>query len=178
MRWTFLLLLLSACGQSYMVSDNLAYPYNLPPVGSKLVLMQEVAIEPGTARTFLQRGKTTTLGDFNRYHANCNFEVENLSDNVQTIRPDTFIVKKVQRLMTEVVRHDNRPPGFLTVEYGDPSSPMVTHGYHLWLSSDKQPDVMRMTCRGAFDDLSRSEPPSINEIREALGKIAELVLAA
>ncbi|MES9830456.1 MAG: hypothetical protein ABW201_19560 [Candidatus Thiodiazotropha sp.] len=178
MRWIVLLLLLSACSQSYMVSDNLAYPYNLPPVGSKLVLMQEVAIEPGTTRTFLQRGRTTTLGDFNRYRANCNFEVENLSDKVQRIEPDIFIIKKVQRLITEVVRQYNRRSGTIDVEFGDPGSPMVTQGYHLWLSSEKQPDVMRMTCRGSFDDLSRSEPPSINEIREALGNIAELMLAA
>ncbi|MEW8693567.1 MAG: hypothetical protein AB2535_21245, partial [Candidatus Thiodiazotropha endolucinida] len=92
--------------------------------------------------------------------------------------PDTFIIKKVQRLMTEVVRQYNHRWGYINVEFSDPGSPMVTHGYHLWLSSEKQPDVMRMTCRGAFDDLSRSEPPSINEIREALGNIAELVLAA
>jgi hypothetical protein len=160
-----------------MVNNNLAYPYNLPPVGSKLVLMQEVMIEPGTTRTFLQWGKPMALGDFNRYRANCNFEVESLSDRVQRIEPDTFIIKKVQRLMTEVVQHTTNQSGFLMVEYGDPSSPLVTHGYHLWLSSEKQPDVMRMTCRGAFDDLSNAEPPSINDVREALGKIAELVLA-
>jgi hypothetical protein len=161
-----------------MVNDNLAYPYNLPPIGSKLVLRQEVTIEPGTTRTFLQRGKPMALGDFNRYRANCNFEVESLSERVQRIEPDTFVIKEVQRLMTEVVRHDAHQPRFRTVEYGDPSSPLVTHGYHLWLSSEKQPDVMRVTCRGAFDDLSNAEPPSINEVREALGKIAELMLAA
>ena len=79
MRWTMLLLLLlSACTQSYMVSDNLAYPYNLPPIGSKLVLMKQVSIEPGTTRTFLQRGKLMLLGDFDRYRANCNFEVSSM----------------------------------------------------------------------------------------------------
>jgi hypothetical protein len=159
-----------------MVSEDLAYPYNLPPVGSKIVLAQQLSIEPGTTRAFLQRGKPTTLGDFNRYHANCNFEVRHLSSESQRIEPDTFSVEKVERLMTEVV-HSNFPqPRVLRVEYTDPSSPLVTHGYHLWLGSDRQPEVMRLTCRGAFDDLSRAEPPSINEVREALGSIAELVL--
>jgi hypothetical protein len=159
-----------------MFNENLAYSYNLPPIGSKLVLMQAVMIEPGTTRTFLQRGKPMALGDFNRYRVNCNFEVERLSERVQRIEPDTFIIKKVQRMMTEVVQHDAYQPRFLTVEYADPSSPLVTHGYHLWLSSEKQPDVMRVTCRGAFDDLSDAEPPSINEVREALGNIVDLVL--
>jgi hypothetical protein len=176
MRWITLLLLLSACTQSYMVSDNLAYPYNLPPVGSKVVLMQRVAIEPGTTRTFLQRGMPMPLGDFDRYRANCNLEVDGLSDRVQQIEPDTFVVKKVQRLTTEVVRKPEPKPSLIPVEL-DRGSPIVTHGYHLWLSSEKQPDVMRLTCRGAFDDLSRAEPPSIDEIREALGEIAQLVLA-
>lgn len=176
MRWIMLLLLLSACTQSYMVSDNLAYPYNLPPIGSKVVLLKRVAIEPGTTRTFLQRGRSTSLGNFDRYRANCNFEVENLSDRVQQIEPDTFVVKKVQRLTTEVVRNHTDQPRFFAVEL-DRGSPIVTHGYHLWLSSEQQPDVMRITCRGAFDDLSQAEPPSIEEIRETLGEIAELVLA-
>ncbi|MEW8037403.1 MAG: hypothetical protein AB2817_15170 [Candidatus Thiodiazotropha sp.] len=176
MRWIMLMLLLSACSQSYMVSDNLAYPYNLPPIGSKLVLVERVAIEPGTTRTFLQRGRQMSLGDFDRYRANCNFEVGRLSDEVQQIEPDTFVIKRVQRLTTEVVRNPDHRPRFIAAEF-DPSSPIVTHGYHLWLSSEKQPDVMRVTCRGAFDDLSRAEPPSIDEIREALGEIVELVLA-
>ncbi len=176
MRWIVLLSLLTACSQSYMVNDNLAYPYNLPPVGSKVVLLKPVAIEPGTTRTFLQLGRAMALGDFNRYRANCNFEVEKLSEKTQRIEPGTFIVRKVQRLVTEVVRDTVSQPGFSTVDY-DPGSPMVTHGYHLWLSSEKQPGVMRMTCHGAFDDLSRAQPPSIDDIREALGEIAELVLA-
>ncbi|MET0071440.1 MAG: hypothetical protein ABW096_15495 [Candidatus Thiodiazotropha sp.] len=170
------MLLLSACSQSYMVSDNLAYPYNLPPIGSKLVLVERVAIEPGTTRTFLQRGRQMSLGDFDRYRANCNFEVGRLSDEVQQIEPDTFVIKRVQRLTTEVVRIPDHRPRFIAARF-DPGSPTVTHGYHLWLSSESQPDVMRVTCRGAFDDLSRAEPPSIDEIREALGEIVELVLA-
>jgi hypothetical protein len=161
-----------------MVSDDLAYPYNLPPVGSKVVLAQQLNIEPGATRTFLQRGKPMSLGDFNRYYANCNFEVKNLDDEVQRIEPDTFSVEKVERLMTEVVRSDIAQSGVIKVDYADPSSPMVTHGYHLWLNSKSQPDVMRLTCRGGFDDLSRAQPPSIEEVREALGNIAELVLAA
>ncbi|MEW8505330.1 MAG: hypothetical protein AB2598_01385 [Candidatus Thiodiazotropha sp.] len=176
MRWIMLTLLLSACTQSYMVSDDLAYPYNLPPLGSKLVLMKQVAIEPGTTRTFLQRGRLMLLGDFDRYLANCNFEVAKLSDGLQRIEPDSFVIKRVQRLTTEVVNFQDNQPGFMTVEF-DPGSPIVTHGYHLWLSSERQPDVMRVTCRGAFDDLSRAQPPSIDEIRGALGDIAELILA-
>jgi hypothetical protein len=160
-----------------MVSDNLAYPYNLPPVGSKIVLAQQLNVEPGTTRTFLQRGKPMSLGDFNRYYANCNFEVKSLNNDIQRIEPDTFSVEKVERLMTEVVRSESSWPRVLRVDYADPSSPMVTHGYHLWLSSKRQSDVMRLTCRGAFDDLSRAQPPSIEEVREALGNIAELVLA-
>lgn len=178
MRWIVLLFFLSACSQSYMVSENLAYPYNLPPVGSKIVLMQALTIEPGTTRTFLQRGKSMALGDFNRYYPNCNFEVQKLSDRIQRIEPDGFIIEKVQRLMAEVVRYDSGQFRSLKVEYADQGSPMVTHGYHLWLSSERQPGVMRLTCRGAFDDLSRAEPPSIDELREALGKVAELVLAS
>jgi hypothetical protein len=53
---------------------------------------------------------------------------------------------------------------------------MVTRGVHLWFGSDIQPDVMRMTCRGGFDDPWRAELPSIDEMRAALGAYAGLTL--
>jgi hypothetical protein len=160
-----------------MVSEDLGYPYNLPPLGSKIVLIQQLTIKPGTTRTFLQQGEPMALGDFNRYYVNCNFEVQGLSNGIQQIEPDTFLIKKVERLMTEVVQNRIKQPRFVMAEYADPGSPLVAHGYHLWLSSKRQPDVMRLTCRGAFDDLSRAQPPAIDEVREALGKLAALVLA-
>lgn len=95
MRWVLLMLLLTGCSQSYLVSSDLDYPYNLPPVGSQLMLKRSVTIQPGTTRTFLQQGTSMALSEFDRYVANCNFEISNLADSPQKIETDTFIIKKV-----------------------------------------------------------------------------------
>ena len=173
---SLLALLLSACSQSYLYNDDPDYAYNLPPVGSTLVLKRPVTIPAGETRIFLQRGEQLRKSDFDRYEPSCSLEVRKLSDQPQEIEPDSFVVSKVQRLTQEVVQqplHD----GLLKVIHEGSGKPMVVHGYHLWLGSDRQPDVLRMTCRGYFDDLTRAVPPSLNDVARSLGDYAELQLA-
>ena len=52
----------------------------------------------------------------------------------------------------------------------------VYEGYHLWLESSDQPDVRRLSCRGVYAMPAYAKPPSIAEIRAALGAIATLRL--
>jgi hypothetical protein len=78
--------------------------------------------------------------------------------------------------MEQVVQKQTPQTGFIKVDMDIGGKPMVVRGYHLWLGSDRQPDVMRMTCRGAFDDINRADPPSLEEVRRALGEVAELSL--
>ena len=44
------------------------------------------------------------------------------------------------------------------------------------LYSDTQPEVMRFTCHGGFDEPWQAETPSINDIRQVLGKLVTLEL--
>lgn len=172
-----LTLFLAACSQRYMVSDDLAYAYNLPPVGSTLVLKRPVEIPAGEARIFLQNGATMKKSEFDRYKPSCNFEVRKLADRPRNIEPDSFLVTQVQRLTEQVVDRSEPTTGFIKVGMDEgQGNPMVVRGYHLWLGSDKQPGVMRMTCLGVFDDLSRADPPSLDEVRQSLGDYAELML--
>ena len=58
----------------------------------------------------------------------------------------------------------------------DSGLPMVVRSVHLWIGSDLQPDLMRLTCRGACDDMPTAYPPSMEEMGEALGTYARIVL--
>jgi hypothetical protein len=116
------------------------------------------------------------LGEFDRYKANCNFEVKALRDMPQTIQPDKFTVLAIDDLMTEVVLMDDEYR-LRTVGLDDSGTPMVTRGYHIWLGSTRQHGVMRLTCRGAFGDMWEALPPTLAEIRHALGEIAAIELA-
>lgn len=169
-------LFLGACSQQYLVNDDPYYAYNLPPVGSTLVLKKPITIPAGKVRVFLQHGEVFSKADFDRYEPSCSPELRKLADVDREIRPDRFLITKVERLMQEVVRRPASRAGLLKVYLENSGKPMVVHGYHLWLGSDKQPDVMRMTCRGFFNDLNRAVPPSLNDVRKALGDYAELIL--
>ena len=46
-------------------------------------------------------------------------------------------------------------------------------GYHLWLDGP-DPNVRRLTCRGGYADPASALPPSINQIRQALGDVMTL----
>jgi hypothetical protein len=170
-------LLLTACAQRYMVKNDLDYAYNLPPVGSTLVIKKPIKVPGGATRIFLQRGELFRKADFDRYYPSCSLELRKLADTAREIQPGRFIVSKVQRLMQEVVRRDAPESGLMKVDYDSGGKPMVVHGYHLWLGSAEQPDVMRMTCRGYFNDINRAEPPSLNDVFGSLGDYAELILA-
>jgi hypothetical protein len=171
-------LLLAACSQQYLVNNDSDYPYNLPPVGSMVVVNKAIAVPAGEVRIFLQQGKLYSKQEFDRYEPSCSFELRKLADVPREILPGSFIVTKVQRLMQQVVRMDKPSSGLMkVVDIETSGNPMVVHGYHLWLGSESQPDVMRMTCRGYFDDLNRAEPPSLNDVTKSLGKFADLILA-
>jgi hypothetical protein len=174
---TLFALMISACSQQYISSSDPNYAYNLPPVGSTLVLKKPVTVAAGETRVFIQGGELMKRSEFDRYEANCDLELRKLQDRPREIEADSFIITKVQRLMEQVVRKSSPRSGFVKVGFDVGGKPMVVRGYHLWLGSDRQPDVMRMTCRGAFDDINRADPPSLEEVRRALGGIADLSLA-
>lgn len=172
-----LLVALTACSQRYMVSDDLSYAYNLPPVGSTLKLLRPLEIPAGETRIFLQNGKAMRKSAFDRYKPSCSLEVRKLSDQSREVEPGSFRVSRVQRLTQEVVGNDEPASGWVKVSMEEVGMLMVVRGYHLWLDSQRQPDVMRMTCRGAFDNNNRALPPSLQQVKKSLGNYAELDLA-
>ncbi|MFN4262199.1 MAG: hypothetical protein ACK4IT_00855 [Thioalkalivibrionaceae bacterium] len=59
----------------------------------------------------------------------------------------------------------------------DDSPTRVFEGWHWYLRSDNQPDVYRLNCRGPYADPWEALPPSIDDIRQALGRVMTLELA-
>ncbi|MEJ2619241.1 MAG: hypothetical protein P8163_03045 [Candidatus Thiodiazotropha sp.] len=176
MRWIVVALCLSGCSSNFQTTLNTANPYHQIPVGSKLVLKQPLQVSAQQSRLFIQQGETMQLEDFDRYQANCNFELRERGERAQTINPQTFTINRVEGLMVEVVKTSSTN-GFVSVGLNDQGTPMVTQGYHFWFDAEPRSEVMRLSCRGAFDDMWASHPPSIEEIKQTLGNLAELQLA-
>lgn len=142
--------------------------------GARLVLNQPIRVPPGKARVFVQDGAVG--GWFNSYKTHCAFEIKSVRHDGVVIDPDTFVVSKVQRSVQEVVRAEPvRVAALWLVEgMGGGGSSSYYSGYHFWLSSESQPEVRRMSCFGVFAQPYELYPPTVEEIRDALGSVATL----
>ncbi len=168
-------LFLSACGP--LVSDDPGSPYSQVPVGSSLSLHRTMEFPPGRTRVFFQNGEETER--FDHYAPSCNLEIRKLdAEAIQYVAPAVYKVSRLQRHFEEVVRK-GRPiqlamAGTQMLAMGmDGGNMRIYDGYHLWLEGEDD-NLMRLTCRGIYAEMQDARPPSVNEIRTALGELMSL----
>jgi hypothetical protein len=143
--------------------------------GAELVVKRDLLVPPGQARVFVQGGRATA-GGFDRYLAHCAFEVQRVSLDGFTINVGTFRVIQVQGSMQQVVMA--RPLLLASRQMlsaiGGTGGSTYHQGYHFWLASETQPEVRRMSCYGVYAEPPELEPPSLQEIAQVLGDVAEI----
>ena len=169
--------LLAACQQA-PVRDETSQRSRVG-AGSTFVLHEALLVPAGHARVFLQSGKVVSKTQLDRYRPHCNFETRVVSDGTLRIEPDTFLVTDVEEYEEEIV---SRPQPIrvaaLAGDDGDVGGmiSMITRFVRHWLYSERQPEVMRLTCHGGFDYPLDALPPSVAKIRQALGSYVTLNL--
>ncbi len=143
------------------------------PPGSLLRLNQPVPVAPGRARVFFRQGRLSNSGASPT--PSCGLEVRRIDpDRPQTIAAGDYRIARVQRYWTEVAeRRPTAVPRFVMAGK-DGGTPLVQEGYHFWLASPKDPNLMRLTCLGLLADMWEARPPRLDEIRAALGDLATL----
>ncbi len=177
----FLLAALLLGGCATRIPKDTASPYYQVPVGSMLKIHRMIEVPPVTTRLFFQNGKVSA--SFNHYVPNCNIEVYKRDNyQVQLVKPGEYRIFKVQKTSQEVVRARRlqvAAQDWTLVALsggGEGGNSSIYEGYHLWLEG-LDPNVMRLSCRGVFADPSEAYPPSIDEMRQALGEIMTMDLA-
>lgn len=167
---------ISGCALVTVPADP-ASPYYMVPEGSVIELHQPLRIPPGSTRVWLVRGQPAAGRDW--YAPGCNLEIDTLDrERVQIVDPGVFEVSRVQRTSEHT---SERAAGVVVAALGagfswDSGDNRTWQGYHLWLHSDRQPDVRRLTCKGIYAEPWQATPPSIEVIRETLGAVASLRL--
>jgi hypothetical protein len=175
-----LILLLGAVGCAQDILNGGSGIYARVPVGSVLRLHERIPIPAERARVWF-KGDSLSLGA-GSYESVCAIEVTDINwVETQYVEPGEFRIRKVQNMWTEVVRSRTRPVAavrFQLASYGsDGGNPLIHEGYHFWLESKDQPNVMRLTCVGVFEDMPEARPPTLADIRASLGRYATLELA-
>lgn len=175
-------LLLVGCSGGGLVRDTAAGAY-VGLDGAEVRLLTPLKVAAGQARVFVQdggvpRGRTPYIGgSFDQYRPHCAFEIRHVDHDGVIIEPDTFRIVRTQDSLQEVVQAEGtQVAGIgLMIGYGVWGGSASYHlGYHFTLYSERQPDVMRMSCYGVYAERYDLEAPTLAEIRSALRNVAEI----
>lgn len=165
-----ILFALSACSRQAILDENSAR--HSVPVNSILTLNQALEFPPRQARIFFQHGQLMPYTQINKYDAYCEFEINTLKDSIQVIQPDNFTIYKVS-IDRRFVSRDQLFASLSMDMFRDQD--IVGFSDDMYLSSERQPDVRKLSCL-QWDDASDMSYLSIREIRQALGNIFTLRL--
>jgi hypothetical protein len=174
------LLLLGACSKSSPVRESAGAGYRQLQ-GASMVLSQALTVPAGKARLYIQDGKVSGSGgllggSFDQYRPHCSLEIRRVDHDGFAVQPDTFRITRVQASLQQVVSRQPLLVAGLRLASGrDGDGSAAYHeGYHFWLTSDSQPEVRRVSCYGVFAEPPDLHPPTLQEIRQALGDVIEL----
>ena len=170
--------LLSACNAA-LVTDPNALNY-VPTPGSKVTVKQRIEVPGGQTRIFLQRGELITKPSrLDHYWPNCNFEINTLAETSRYIEPGVYTVTRTTRQEKEVVWYQPEPIQLATLGIGGVMARgdgpgMYFEEVKMTLQSEQAPDIRELACRGVLTDPVLVAPPTLAEIRQALGSYASI----
>ena len=171
-----LLLLMAGC--QTLIQQHTNGPWVGIAPGSTLTLRDAVQVPRDRARVFFVNGRVRGFGA--NYAPACALEVRHIDHQAaQTIQPGSYRIVRAQNYRTEVAdaANPNRIRFRLADHDSDGGYAMIQTGYHLWLEGHDR-NVKRLTCLGVLNDPAEAYPPTIQEIRDALGHWATLELSA
>ncbi|WP_295392283.1 hypothetical protein [uncultured Thiodictyon sp.] len=169
---------LAGCGPM-LVQESARGPWTPIPPGSTLTLNRPVQVPQDQAQVVLRDGQISQIGI--NLGPSCALQVRRISHaGPQRIAPQSFQIARVQVYWAQVAYHRRAAAARLLpahwVDDGGGGNPMIQDGYHLWLEGPDR-NVMRLTCLGMLNEMSRSRPITLDEIRAALGDVATLRVA-
>ncbi len=167
-------LIISLTSCAYQPPKNVNSTYYAPPVGTTLQLHSAITMPANEAQVLIQYGKVvTSYWGVDAYYPNCNFELRNNAEVEQIIEPDTFTITRVTRDTENVRLH--LPTMLASSGSGGAGPPNTDSITRMELRSDKQPEVMRMSCQ-KWDDPNEASHLSIEQIRQTLKPLFTLEL--
>ena len=168
---------ITACGAA-LVTNPAAKNY-VPTPGSIVTIPQRIEVPGGQTRIFFQRGEIVKkLSAIDQYKANCNFEINTLAETPRYIEPGVYTVTRTTQQLKEVA--EIKPLQYASLSIGGSiarggeGAPLYFSEVLMVLRSEKPSDIRNLACRGVFDDPAWVKPPTLADIREALGKHATI----
>ena len=154
-------LLIAACQSPPQVDAH-------TPAITKVTLKQDFPIRPDRSNEYIQGGEIRPYESIEQYYTHCKLELREIADNERIIKPQTFNVTRIYR-QEEFV-------GFRKMMLaGDGDSGLIMSTTYLFLQSEKQPDIFRLSCMRQ-DESFYARHVTIEEMRDTLGNLISLQL--
>ncbi len=166
--------LLAGCTELYILGDDGRWIGIAS--GGQVETRSPLAVRGGRTRVFLQRGRLVSQGGISAFHPSCDFEVARLDAEARVIEPDIFSIERVDIGLEQVVDAGRTRVAALALRAQPGPGPSIHRYYRFRLLSDAQPEVNRLTCRGALADPAEARLPTLEEVRQALGEVARIEL--
>ncbi|MDG6774273.1 hypothetical protein QCB45_08000 [Thiomicrorhabdus sp. ZW0627] len=161
--------------------------------GETFTLKQPVTFRAENVRQYIQFGELTG-GGFNQSEQHCRIELYEMPKKAYMVQPQNFKISRVQLDEEEIARNQDRimfaanqyttvqsdvAPNLMLLARDDYQRPETMDLVHLYLKSDTQPNVYRLTCSGALSngdpkDAPRSYRPDRNDINRILGNVGSI----
>jgi hypothetical protein len=173
MKTILLLLSITLAACQYVPPRGEESPSISPRAGSTLHLNRPLRIAANNASVIIRDGKPEySYFRLGAYHPNCDFELRTRAKVERIIEPDVFTITRVARETENVML----APAVVASSGISNGAPHENYMTILYLHSDRQPDVFRMTCQH-WEDPSEGQHLTIKQIRQALGDLFTLTLS-
>jgi hypothetical protein len=176
--------LLTGCAP-VSVSD-LASTYYQLPANTTVIVRQTITIPPGTAHVTLQDGRIVAIDHLRRYEPFCEFEVNDVLESEQQVRPGRFAAARIIRqqllgakrqpvlLAANTMTGSANDSGIGTVLLAGLNDPLILNEVSLRLQSAEQPNVRELRCAGGWAFPSSVAYPTLAEMDRVLGKLISI----
>lgn len=176
MRWIIWLPALVIAGCTPDAVRQVDSPFYRLPLGSEIAVLKPIPLRARKARAFLQFGEVVKLGNLDQYYPSCNFEVRQLGEETGFIQPGGMRITGFSEGYDQLVLSDppqtTRPQ--VALKFFDSHSMSVNRYVHYTVAAPEQPNLLRFSCRGGEADLPEALPPTLSEIRQAVGDWVEI----
>lgn len=177
----YLLLIFSLAGlyscSSLQAGDRESWLGYYPPVGSKIIIHKPLKVLSDKAGLYIQDGQNRG-GAHSRFAPFCYIRYVDVKQSPRMIQADTFTVKSSRIETRLIVKNNPIPSPFRLATYRlvDNTPSDVVEVVTMRIYSVNQPNVYLLECGGVENSPAEVEPPTVADIRKAMGNIMTLKL--
>ncbi len=165
---------LTLAGCQYIADSNRAYriEHDIPD-DSTLIVEQPLPVAAGRRDLYIQFGQVQAFGQIDRYYPHCEIVLKHLSEGSRVLPAGRYAIYGAEPYVDPHAQADAPVMVASMGLDGDPAPSPQLYATRMTLRGPPGADVKEMIC-GELYDPYEARYPTIDDIREIMGKLARL----